>query len=97
MKNYSDTELQKKAEEVFQANPKVEKLLVTSDGQCFFPEKKNAAHFHAKSNGGLKIHEIERPAKSEKAKAKSDEEEEVSNVKKTEDKADPKKAAEKKK
>lgn len=50
---------------VFKANPKADVLLATSDGQFFLETNKNAAEFHAKKKGGLKIHTIDREDKSE--------------------------------
>lgn len=53
-------ELKKLSKDVFKNNPKADKLLATSDGQFFLEKNKNAAEFHAKKNGGLKIHTFER-------------------------------------
>jgi len=70
------TDLKKLAEPVFKANPKVDKLLATSDGQFFLEKNKNAAEFHAKKKGGnqaLRIYTIDRDGSIEDSNEDKDE------------------------
>lgn len=59
-KTYSLKELTIMAGEVLKANPDVNKVLATTDGNIFFESGKNAAELHSKNNGNLTIHEIVR-------------------------------------
>lgn len=64
-------ELQQGAKEFFDANPKLNEILATADGQYFNPDKLNAATMHARENNGLKVHTIKRiDVMIEEAKAK---------------------------
>lgn len=67
------TDLKQLAEPVFKANPKADKLLATSDGQFFLEKNKNAADFHAKNKGGLRIYTIDRDGSIEDSNEDKDE------------------------
>jgi len=72
MKIYSESDLEAKAKDVFQANPEAKALLATSDGNFFLEGKENAANLHARQVGGqktpLKIYTIH-PAETPKEKS----------------------------
>lgn len=67
-------ELKRLSKDVFKSNPKADKLLATSDGQFFLEKNKNAAEFHAKKNGGLKIHEFTKEGKQVEDETKAESE-----------------------
>lgn len=46
----SKAELESAIVRCFQKNKKINELLVTSDGQCFFPQNKSFADLHARQN-----------------------------------------------
>jgi len=56
MKNLN-TKLKAKVKDAFKHNPDAEKLYVTSDGNCFLPNAKQHAVYHAHKNG-LKVFEV---------------------------------------
>lgn len=54
MKIYSQSELKEKAIAAFKKYPKINKLLVTSDGQCFDALNSQSADYHSKYNSTKK-------------------------------------------
>ena len=54
-------QIKKNAQKIMKEH-KIKKVYATADGQIFLPNKKQAADFHAKQNGGLKVYEIKQEA-----------------------------------
>lgn len=48
-KNYSKEQLQERSKEIFEKNPEQSKLIATTDGQFFLPNKLGQAKHHARS------------------------------------------------
>lgn len=70
MKTLPQSELKKRAQDVFDFHPNEKKVLATADGNIFLESKKNAAELHARLNGGLTIHEFSRSEDNGEAEAK---------------------------